>query len=62
MMKKTCLFLGALALCATTTFAQEQKKEAVAKRSRDDGDYDDKGYYTGDYMEPLTMKTNTEEE
>ena len=28
MMKKTCLFLGALALCATTTFAQEQKKEA----------------------------------
>ena len=41
---------------------KEQKKETVAKRSRDDGDYDDKGYYTGDYMEPQTMKTNTEEE
>ena len=24
--------------------------------------YDDKGYYTGDYMEPQTMKTNNEEE
>ena len=41
---------------------KEQKKEAVAKRSRDDGDYDDKDYYTGDYMEPQTMKTNNEEE